>query len=40
MNHLRRFGRGLLYALGLLVAIAAGLLEILSDLAAPPRRRR
>lgn len=37
---MKRISKALLYTLGMLVAIAAGLLEILSDLTAPPRRRR
>lgn len=37
---MKRIAKTLFYALGMLVAIAAGLLEILSDLTAPPRRRR
>ena len=37
---MNRIAKALLYALGMLVAIAAGLLEILDDLAKPARRPR
>lgn len=40
MTLLKRLARGALYALGMLVAIAAGLLEMLDDLFKPARRPR